>query len=94
MKYGTPRSSVIGSDNALSQKSEGELQSSKGPEKNKRNVSGDYEDDDYYVGFTGFDKEVKLLIAVYLVRAACSVLSLIRSTDLKGNNTLTRFQIH
>uniref|UniRef100_A0A7S3GXW8 Uncharacterized protein n=1 Tax=Spumella elongata TaxID=89044 RepID=A0A7S3GXW8_9STRA len=58
MKYGTPRSSVIGSDNALSQKSEAELHSNKEqPEKNKRNVSGDYEDDDYYVGFTGFDKE-------------------------------------
>ena len=62
MKYGSPRSSVIGSDNALSQKSEAELQSNKEqPEKNKRNVSGDYEDDDYYVGFTGFDKEVNLL---------------------------------
>ena len=62
MKYGSPRSSVIGSDNALSQKSEAELQSNKEqPEKNKRNVSGDYEDDDYYVGFTGFDKEVNSL---------------------------------
>lgn len=63
MKYGggSPRSSVFSSDNAISQKSDADFQSSKKePEKSTRNVSGDFEDDDYYEGFTGFDKEVSI----------------------------------